>query len=147
MGLTNVQAAGGPSSRQSPASSSCSVSPSRKHNRPSSRSAGGYGGQFNSRAAYRWSCEVSVYLELGRRRTGAGRMLYEALFDRLVDRGLRMAVAGMTLPNDASVGLHRAMGFDPVGTYRHIGWKHDAWHDVAWAQRALATDDAPPDVP
>ena len=53
----------------------------------------------------------------------------------------------MTLPNDASVGLHRAMGFEPVGTYRRIGWKHDAWHDVAWMQLDLvgaAEDNHPP---
>jgi L-amino acid N-acyltransferase YncA len=50
----------------------------------------------------------------------------------------------MMLPNDANVGLHRAMGFEPVGTYRRIGWKHDTWHDVAWAQRGIATDQDPP---
>jgi L-amino acid N-acyltransferase YncA len=103
-----------------------------------------YGGPFNSRAAYRWSCEVSVYLERGRRRTGAGRALYEELFARLAERGYRTAVAGMTLPNEASVGLHRAMGFEPVGTYRRIGWKHGAWHDVAWVQRAIAAGEDPP---
>lgn len=103
-----------------------------------------YGGPFNSRAAYRWSCEVSVYVEMGRRRTGAGRALYDALFARLVERGFRVAVAGMTLPNPASAGLHRAMGFEAVGTYRRIGWKHDAWHDVAWMQRRLSLDTDPP---
>jgi L-amino acid N-acyltransferase YncA len=103
-----------------------------------------YGGPFKARAAYRWSCEVSVYLERGRRRTGAGRALYEALFERLAARGFRTAVAGMTLPNEASVGLHRALGFEPIGTYRKIGWKHDRWHDVAWAQRPLAADQDPP---
>jgi phosphinothricin acetyltransferase len=106
-----------------------------------------YGGPFKSRAAYQWSCEVSVYLERGRRRTGGGRALYTALFARLATRGYRTAVAGMTLPNDASVGLHRAMGFEPVGTYRRIGWKHGAWHDVAWTQRPLATSDGPPVEP
>jgi phosphinothricin acetyltransferase len=80
-----------------------------------------YGAPFNRRPAYRWVCEVSVYLEPGRRRTGGGRALYEALLPALVDRGYRVAVAGMTLPNDASVGLHRAMGFEPVGTFRRIG--------------------------
>jgi len=103
-----------------------------------------YGGPFKSRAAYQWSCEVSVYLELGRRRTGGGRALYGELLDRLAERGFRTAVAGMTLPNDASVGLHRAMGFEPVGTYRRIGWKHGAWHDVAWTQRQLADGGGPP---
>jgi L-amino acid N-acyltransferase YncA len=103
-----------------------------------------YGSPFKSRSAYRWSCEVSVYLEAGRQRHGGGRALYEALFARLADRGYRTAVAGMTLPNEASVGLHLAMGFEPVGTYRNIGWKHGAWHDVAWAQRSIGDGQDPP---
>jgi phosphinothricin acetyltransferase len=106
-----------------------------------------YGGRYKARAAYRWSCEVSVYLEPGRRRTGGGRALYRALLARLAERGFRTAVAGMTLPNDASVGLHRAMGFEPVGTYRRIGWKHGAWHDVAWTQRAISEGRDPPAEP
>lgn len=103
-----------------------------------------YGGQNKSRAAYRWACEVSVYLEPGWRRTGGGRALYGALFDRLAGRGFRVAVAGMTLPNDASVALHRAVGFEPVGTYRRIGWKHGSWHDVAWVQRMIVPGQDPP---
>ena len=103
-----------------------------------------YGGPYKARDAYRWVCEVSVYIERGRHRTGAGRELYEALFERLAARGYTMAVAGMTLPNDASVGLHRAMGFEPVGTYRRIGYKGGRWHDVAWTQRPLTTPADPP---
>lgn len=106
-----------------------------------------YGGRHQERAAYRFSCEVSVYVEQGRLRTGSGRALYEALFKRLAARGYRMAVAGMTLPNEASAGLHRAMGFEPVGVYRRIGWKFGAWHDVAWMQRALGTELDPPHEP
>jgi phosphinothricin acetyltransferase len=106
-----------------------------------------YGSAFNTRPAYRWACEVSVYLEVGRRRTGAGRALYEALFARLAERGFRVAIAGMTLPNDASVGLHGALGFAPVGTYRRIGFKHGRWHDVAWMQRFIASGDDPPAEP
>jgi len=105
-----------------------------------------YGRPYKERAAYRWACEVSVYLEVGLRRCGAGRALYEGLFPRLAARGFRTAVAGMTLPNDASAGLHRAMGFEPVGTLRRIGWKHDAWHDVAWVQRDLPADRSGPPV-
>lgn len=96
-----------------------------------------YAGPYKVRAAYQWSCEVSVYTEMGRRRTGAGRALYEALFERLAARGFRMAVAGMTLPNAASAGLHEALGFEEIGVFRRIGFKHDAWHDVAWLQRTL----------
>jgi phosphinothricin acetyltransferase len=106
-----------------------------------------YGAVFNRRQAYRWVCEVSVYLEPGRRRTGGGRALYEALLPTLSDRGYRVAVAGMTLPNDASVGLHRAMGFEPVGTYRRIGFKHGSWHDVAWVQRSIGSGEDPPRDP
>src|SRR6476469_7566618 len=103
-----------------------------------------HGGVYKARAAYRWACEVSVYVEVGRRRTGAGRMLYEALFPRLVDRGYLTALAGMTLPNAASEGLHRSLGFEDVGTWRRIGWKFGAWHDVLWMQRRLATGSEPP---
>ncbi|SMC71190.1 GNAT family N-acetyltransferase [Kibdelosporangium aridum] len=106
-----------------------------------------YGGPFKAREAYRWSCEVSVYLELGRRRSGGGRALYTALLQRLAQRGYRTVAAGMTLPNDASVGLHKAMGFEPVGTYKRIGWKLGAWHDVAWVQRSISTGDDPPAQP
>lgn len=106
-----------------------------------------YGGPHKTRAAYRWSCEVSVYLEVGLRRAGTGRALYEALFARLAGRGFRTAVAGMALPNDASAGLHRALGFEPVGVYRRIGWKNGAWHDVAWVQRDLAGAVDPPTGP
>jgi L-amino acid N-acyltransferase YncA len=103
-----------------------------------------YGASYRSRAAYRWACEVSVYVEQGRRRTGAGRTLYEELFPRLVDRGYLTALAGMTLPNAASESLHRSLGFETVGTWSQIGWKFGAWHDVLWMQRRLAPGSEPP---
>jgi len=106
-----------------------------------------YGGFFNVRPAYRWACEVSVYLTPGLRRTGGGRALYEALLPALAERGFRIAVAGMTLPNEASVGLHRALGFEPVGTFSRIGFKHGRWHDVAWAQRVIGARADPPREP
>jgi phosphinothricin acetyltransferase len=106
-----------------------------------------YAGPYKGRAAYRWACEVSVYLERGQHRRGGGRMLYEALLSRLAERGYRIAIGGMTLPNDASAGLHRALGFEPIGIFRGIGYKHGKWHDVAWTQRALTGSDVPPREP
>jgi len=106
-----------------------------------------YGGPFKERAAYRWSCEVSVYLAPDRRGRGGGRRLYEELLARLTARGYRMAAAGMTQPNEASGRLHASMGFEPVGTYRDIGWKFDAWHDVTWVQRRLGVPLAPGEHP
>jgi L-amino acid N-acyltransferase YncA len=106
-----------------------------------------YAHKFAERAAYRFACEASIYLELDRRRSGAGRALYEALFARLAERGYRQVIAGMTLPNAASEGLHRALGFESVGTYRRIGWKNGEWHDVAWMQKALSAEPGPPTEP
>ena len=104
-----------------------------------------YGSPYRSRAAYRWACEVSVYVDPGHQRSGAGRLLYDELFPSLVDRGYLTAVAGMTLPNAASEGLHRKLGFETIGTWRRIGWKFGAWHDVLWVQRHLASLTGPPE--
>ena len=106
-----------------------------------------YGGPYRSRPAYRSSCEVSVYLEPDRRRTGSGRALYAALLERLAARGYRTPLAGMTLPDPASEGLHRALGFRPAGVHRRVGDQAGAWHDVAWVQRELAGGDDPPVEP
>jgi L-amino acid N-acyltransferase YncA len=104
-----------------------------------------YGGPFMTRPAYQWATAVSVYLDPSRHRSGGGRALYEALLERLAARGHRTALAGIALPNDASAGLHRALGFELVGTYRRVGWKLGGWHDVAWYQRPLGDDDGPPE--
>jgi len=102
-----------------------------------------YAGPFKARAAYRFACEVSVYLDLVHRGTGGGRTLYEALFERLRQRGYRTVAAGMTVPNEASARLHRSLGFTLVGTWRRVGWKQEAWHDVAWFQLDLDGGDDP----
>lgn len=96
-----------------------------------------YAGPYAARPAYRWTCETSVYLEPGRRRTGAGRALGTALLERLTALGYRQAVAGYTEPNPASAGLHAALGYEVVGTFRDVGFKHGTWHDVTRVQRAL----------
>jgi L-amino acid N-acyltransferase YncA len=97
-----------------------------------------YACPHRARPAYRWSVDVAVYIAAGERRRGHGRRLYEALFERLREGGFRMACAGITLPNEASVGLHESLGFRAVGVYREIGWKRGAWHDVGWWQLELA---------
>ena len=106
-----------------------------------------YANRFSARPAYAWSCEVSVYLDRARQRSGGGRQLYAALFARLAARGFRRVFAGMSLPNDASAGFHRALGFEPVGVYRRVGWKLGAWRDVAWVQLTIADGDDPPADP
>ena len=106
-----------------------------------------YATAFNERPAYRWSTSVSVYIAEGARGAGVGRALYEALFERLRERGFRMACAGVTLPNAASVRLHERLGFKQIGVNSEIGFKGGAWRDVGWFQLELApaAEGAPPE--
>jgi L-amino acid N-acyltransferase YncA len=96
-----------------------------------------YGARHQQRAAYRWSADVAIYVAREHHRAGVGRALYGRLFERLREAGLWTLCAGVTQPNAASDGLHRAMGFTPVGTYRRVGWKRGAWQDVLWWQLDL----------
>ena len=105
-----------------------------------------YASTHRARAAYQWCVETTVYITAGNRRSGIGRRLYEALFAVLELQGFQMAYAGVTLPNEGSVGLHEALGFTPVGVYRAAGFKLGQWHDVASFQRALWCSPDHPDV-
>lgn len=96
-----------------------------------------YASPHRDHPAYRWSTEVSVYVRSGAQGAGIGRALYSTLFDVLERQGFVSALAGIALPNPASVGLHRSAGFRPVGVYRNVGFKLGEWHDVAWWQRPL----------
>lgn len=91
-----------------------------------------YGSQHRAREAYKWSVEVSAYVHAAHRGKGLGRMLYGALLPRLAALGYCNAYAGITMPNEASVGFHRAMGFEEIGVFKSVGWKFGRWHDVAW---------------
>ncbi len=97
--------------------------------------------------AYRWSVDTSVYARQGRHRRGVGRALYTSLLALLPLQGFVNAYAGVTLPNPASVGLHKAMGFQQVGVYQQVGFKCGAWHDVAWFQRPLQARSSDPPPP
>ena len=91
-----------------------------------------YATPHRSRGAYKWSVEPSVYVHEGSHRQGIGTLLYEALLPLLTQKGYCNAYAGITLPNDASVALHRRLGFQAAGVFRSVGHKFGAWHDVSW---------------
>ena len=104
-----------------------------------------YASVHRTRAAYRWSVEVSAYVGARFHRSGIGRALYLELFDRLRARHFVNAYAGITLPNDASVRFHQALGFEPIGVFERIGFKLGRWHDVGWFALRLREDDSPAD--
>lgn len=91
-----------------------------------------YGSAHRERAAYKWSVETTVYVQAGQQRAGIGRRLYQVLLPTLANAGYCNAYAGVALPNQASVGLHLAAGFVPIGTFPRVGYKFGQWHDVAW---------------
>lgn len=100
----------------------------------------GYGcsGEFKSKAAYRTSVEVSIYVDHTAHRRGIARSLYASLFSALKTTGVHRAYAGITLPNEASIALHRAFGFDDVGIYREVGNKFGRYWDVLWMERPFS---------
>jgi phosphinothricin acetyltransferase len=98
-----------------------------------------YAAPHRDRASYRWATDVAVYVEPAYHRRGIGRSLYTTLFELLRRQGFHVACAGITLPNQASVGLHESLGFLSVGIYRRIGFKFGAWRDVGWWQLELLT--------
>jgi len=103
-----------------------------------------YASRHRERAGYRWAVDTSIYLDRDAHGRGIGRTLYSALFPLLERQGFYRAYAGIGLPNEPSVGIHRAFGFTPVGVYEKIGWKHGAWIDVLWMARDLRNDETNP---
>lgn len=106
-----------------------------------------YGQPLKRLAAFHWSAETGIYVDVHHHRAGGGRELYTQLLRRLTERSYRQAFAGITQPNEASNGFHRSFGFQDAGLYRRVAWKHDSWHDVAWMQLDLlgtADQDGPP---
>ena len=92
---------------------------------------------FRDKAAYDPTVETSVYLSEAARGSGLGRRLYAQLFAALEDEDVHLAVAGITLPNDASVALHERFGFARVGVMREVGRKLGRFWDVLWMERPL----------
>lgn len=90
------------------------------------------------RASYRWSVDVAVYVDRDQRRRGVGRALYERLIPLIREQGYVMAYAGITVPNDASIGLHEAVGFKRVAIFANEGYKLGQWRNVGWWELALS---------
>ncbi|MCK9894408.1 GNAT family N-acetyltransferase [Frankia sp. AgB32] len=98
-----------------------------------------YASAHHARASYRWSADTSIYLAAAVHRRGLGRALYDRLLAEVRALGYLNVYAGITLPNAASVTLHTAVGFEPTGVYRNVGYRLGAWRDVAYFGMALAS--------
>jgi phosphinothricin acetyltransferase len=90
------------------------------------------------KAAYDTSVETSLYLIAEAQGCGIGSQLYSTLFEALQKEDVHRAYAGITLPNEASIAIHRKFGFEQVGLFREVGRKFDRYWDVAWLEKALS---------
>ncbi|NEQ34217.1 MAG: N-acetyltransferase [Leptolyngbya sp. SIO4C5] len=93
--------------------------------------------QLRTKAAYDTSVETSVYLDPKAYGKGLGSQLYQTLFEALAQEDVHRAYAGITLPNTASIALHKKFGFMSVGTYQEVGRKFGRYWDVEWFEKAL----------
>jgi phosphinothricin acetyltransferase len=94
-------------------------------------------GPFRAKRAYDTTVETTIYVDPGAHGRGIGRALYTALFEVLAGEDVHRAVAGVTLPNPASLALHERFGFREVGVFRENGRKLGRYWDVMWLERAL----------
>jgi L-amino acid N-acyltransferase YncA len=101
-----------------------------------------YGNWFKPRPAYRFSVEDSIYMDPAAHRKGLGRALLAELLAALERTGTRkvMAVIGDSA-NAGSIGVHKALGFEPVGVVQSCGWKFDRWLDIVLMQKTLGAGD------
>jgi L-amino acid N-acyltransferase YncA len=96
-----------------------------------------YASSYRPRPGYRLTRETSVYLHESARGEGLGRRLYGDLLARVAADGIHVVLALVALPNEPSVALHEACGFEHLGTMREVGRKFDRWLDTAWYQKVL----------
>lgn len=96
-----------------------------------------YATKWRVRPAYRHSVESSVYLAPAMIGQGLGRALYVALLEALRRRDLHLVIAGIALPNEASVGVHEKLGFRKVAHFTEVGQKFGRWIDVGYWELKL----------
>ena len=108
-----------------------------------------YAHRFQSRAAYQWGVECSIYIRQDHTRAGLGRLLYSELLRVLTAQNVRMAYSAISTPNEPSERLHLELGFTEVGRWRDTGYKLGGWHDVVWYEKPLnpLTTPPPPIIP
>ena len=97
-----------------------------------------YASPFHKRAAYRFTVELSVYLDPDFFGRGLGSRFYQLLIDDLAVKGVHSVIGGIAMPNEASVALHEKFGFQQAAHYKEVGFKFDQWIDVTYWQRMLS---------
>ena len=105
-----------------------------------------YAGVFKDRAAYDWSCETTIYIDRDQRKSGLGRMLYEALEKELKEMGILNLYACIGYPSTEdeyltknSAEFHEHLGFTKVGEFHKCGYKFGRWYDMIWMEKLIGS--------
>jgi phosphinothricin acetyltransferase len=106
-----------------------------------------YASRHQSRSAYDWDVQTSIYLAPEHHGSGKGPALYGCLFALLRAQGFCNAYAVITVPNERSAGFHARAGFVPAGVHHRSGYKFGRWHDVAWMEKSLGGYERAPEPP
>ena len=96
-----------------------------------------YASKWKGRCAYRYTVEVTVYLDHKATGKHYGTTLYQELFNQLKKLGYHAAIGGVSLPNPASIALHEKMGMEKVAHFKETGFKFEQWVDVGYWQKIL----------
>lgn len=104
-----------------------------------------YAGTFINRAAYDYSAEVSIYVDIDYHGHGAGRLLYESIESALKDMNITNLYACIGVPAERedeyltfnSMNFHKHMGYDPVGRFKKCGYKFNRWYDMVWMEKII----------
>lgn len=102
-----------------------------------------YAGAIQSRAAYQWGAELSIYLDRDFTGHGRGTKLYRCLIECLKSQGIRTVYGCVTTPNPASKRLHEKSGFSRIGVFRNAGFKNGEWRDIAWFEKSVGEYSTP----
>jgi len=106
-----------------------------------------YGSKHGERAAYRWSVDLSVYINEKFHRRGIATALYRALIEILRRQGYFTVYAGVSTPNPKSEAFHEAFGFRNLGEFKNVGYKLGKWCGVVWYELPLSTYETEPEEP
>ena len=91
-----------------------------------------YATQFKLRQAYKHSVEISIYVRNQAKQKGIGSELYQRLLEELSETDVHALMAGISLPNEASVRFHEKIGYEKVAHFREVGYKLGRWVDVGF---------------
>lgn len=104
-----------------------------------------YASSYKTRAAYQWSVETSIYMDLDYQGSGIGSILYRKLFELLQKQRVRNVYACVTLPNSKSEAIHKKFGFTLIGRFHNVGYKLNEWHDTGWFEKHLDLESDTPE--